>query len=229
MKKSINVIFFDLFFTLVIPKYNDFRNENDVLKRTREEWEAYAEDKELYEKRATGKEKSPIKIIEDIIGKMGAEVNDGDKNEILRLREDRFKKCLSEVEINIINVLLNLKKSGQKICLISNADIIDVSHWRNSPLYNLFDETVFSYEIGYLKPQTEIYNIALTRMNAKPEECVFIGDGGSEELKGAKELGIKTILTSYLLKRDEKHLNRLKEFADYYIEDFREIEDILLG
>jgi putative hydrolase of the HAD superfamily len=229
MKKSINVIFLDLFFTLVIPKYNDFRNENDVLKITREEWEAYAEDKELYEKRATGKEKSPIKIIEDIIGKMGGEVNDGDKNEILRLREDRFKKCLSEVDINIINVLLNLKKRGQKICLISNADIIDVSHWRNSPLYNLFDEAVFSYEIGYLKPQTEIYNIALTRMNAKPEECVFIGDGGSEELKGAKELGIKTILTSNLLKRDEKHLNRLKEFADYYIEDFREIEDILIG
>ncbi|MBU3102723.1 HAD family hydrolase [Clostridium gasigenes] len=228
MKKNINVIFFDLFFTLVTPKYNDLRNENDVLKITREEWEIHAEDNELYEKRAIGKEKIPIKIIESIIEKMGMKVSDCDKNEVLRLREERFKKSIIEVDFSIIDVLLNLKKNGKKVCLISNADIIDVKHWENSPLYNLFDGAIFSYEVGYIKPQIEIYNIALNRMKAKPEECIFIGDGGSDELKGAKELGIKTILTSYLLKRNEKQLNTLKKFADYYIEDFQEIKNLLL-
>lgn len=29
MKRDIKVVFFDLFFTLVIPKYSDLRNEND--------------------------------------------------------------------------------------------------------------------------------------------------------------------------------------------------------
>ncbi|NKF08449.1 HAD family hydrolase [Clostridium gasigenes] len=228
MKKNINVIFFDLFFTLVTPKYNDLRNENDVLKITREEWEIHAEDNELYEKRAIGKEKIPIKIIESIIKKMGMKVSDCDKNEVLRLREERFKKSIIEVDFSIIDVLLNLKKNGKKVCLISNADIIDVKHWENSPLYNLFDGAIFSYEVGYIKPQIEIYNIALNRMKAKPEECIFIGDGGSDELKGAKELGIKTILTSYLLKRNEKQLNTLKKFADYYIEDFQEIKNLLI-
>ncbi|MBB6716076.1 HAD family hydrolase [Clostridium gasigenes] len=228
MKKNINVIFFDLFFTLVTPKYNDLRNENDVLKITREEWEIHAEDNELYEKRAIGKEKIPIKIIESIIKKMGMKVSDCDKNEVLRLREERFKKSIIEVDFSIIDVLLNLKKNGKKVCLISNADIIDVKHWENSLLYNLFDGAIFSYEVGYIKPQIEIYNIALNRMKAKPEECIFIGDGGSDELKGAKELGIKTILTSYLLKRNEKQLNTLKKFADYYIEDFQEIKNLLL-
>jgi putative hydrolase of the HAD superfamily len=32
MKGDITVVLFDLFFTLVTPKYNDLRNENDVLK-----------------------------------------------------------------------------------------------------------------------------------------------------------------------------------------------------
>lgn len=227
MKNHIEVIFFDLFFTLVTPKYSDLRNENDVLKITKEEWEKYAEDNELYITRATGKEKSPEKIIEDIIEKIKIEINDCDKKEILKLREERFKTSLIDVDPTIIDVLLEIKKKGKKICLLSNADIIDVMHWDNSPLNELFDETIFSYEVGYLKPQREIYNIALKKMKVTPEKCIFIGDGGSDELKGAKELGMHTILTGHLLKRDEKQHNEIRKFADYYIEDFIEIKDIL--
>lgn len=227
MKNDIEVIFFDLFFTLVTPKYYDLRNENDVLKITKEEWEKYAEDNELYIARATGKEKSPEKIIEDIVEKIKIEVNDCDKKEILKLREERFKASIIDVDPAIIDVLLDIKKNGKKICLLSNADIIDVMHWDKSPLKDLFDETIFSYKVGCLKPQREIYNIALKKMKVTPEKCVFIGDGGSDELKGAKELGMHTILTGHLLKRDEKQHNEIRKFADYYIEDFIEIKDIL--
>ncbi|HCQ88643.1 MAG TPA: haloacid dehalogenase [Clostridium sp.] len=227
MINNINVVFFDLFFTLVTPKYNDLRNENDVLRITKVEWEKYAEDNELYVKRATGQEKSPQKIIEGIVEKMQIDVKECEKIEILKLREERFKKSLIDVDSTILDVLSDIKKNGKKICLLSNADIIDVMHWEKSPLNNLFDDTIFSYEVGYLKPQTEIYHIALKRMNVNPKECVFIGDGGSDELKGAKELGIKTILTEYLLKRDEKQHNAIKKFADYYVKDFKQIKSIL--
>ena len=57
MDNNIDVIFFDLFFTLITPQYNDFRNENDVLGISKDEWEKYAEDGELYLERATGREK----------------------------------------------------------------------------------------------------------------------------------------------------------------------------
>lgn len=227
MNNNINVVFFDLFFTLVIPKYNDLRNENDVLRITKAEWEKYAEDNELYIKRATGHEKSPQKIIESIVEKMQIDVKECDKIEILKLREERFKKSLIDVDTVILEVLSDIKKNGKKICLLSNADIIDVMHWEKSPLNNLFDDTIFSYEVGYLKPQTEIYSIALKKMNVNPKECIFIGDGGSDELKGAKKLGIKTILTEYLLKRDEEQHNAIKKFADYCIKDFKEIKSIL--
>jgi putative hydrolase of the HAD superfamily len=65
--------------------------------------------------------------------------------------------------------------------------------------------------VGYLKPQTEIYKIALEKMNISPQKSIFIGDGGSDELKGAKELGIRTILTGYLLKRERKQHNEIKK------------------
>lgn len=228
MNNTLDVIFFDLFFTLITPKYNDLRNEHDVLGVLQSEWEKYAEDYELYEKRARGNEKNPQKIIESIIEKMGICVSESEKEEILRLRQERYNKSLIEVDSIILDVISDLKKNDKKLCLISNADIIDVMSWHKSPLYNLFDDAIFSYEVGYLKPQPEIYEIALKRMNTSPKKCIFIGDGGSDELKGAKQLGIKTILTGYLLKRDNSLINIMKEFADYYIEDFRQIESILL-
>ena len=227
MKNDIDVVFFDLFFTLVTPKYSDLRNENDVLGITKEEWERYAEDDELYLKRATSKNITPIQIIEDIINKMKIDVNERSKKEILKLREDRLKNSLINVDPIIIDVLLDIKKNGKKICLISNADIIDVMYWNESSLSNLFDERIFSYEVGCLKPQSEIYEVALKKMNTTPSKCIFIGDGGSNELEGAKKLGMKTILTGYLLENDREDYNSIRKFADYYIKDFNEIIDIV--
>lgn len=227
MSENIEVVFFDLFFTLVTPKYNDIKNEHDVLGITKDQWEKYTEDDELYTRRATGEEKDPLKIIEAIIEKMEIEVEESGKREILKLREERFAKALTDVDPTILEVLSDLKKSGKKLCLVSNADIIDVAYWHKSPLSHLFDNVIFSYEVGCLKPQCKIYQVALERMNVKPENCVFVGDGGSDEMKGAKELGIKTILTAHLLRRDPEALNEIKKFADYYVEAFREIKDIL--
>jgi putative hydrolase of the HAD superfamily len=227
MKNEIDVVFFDLFFTLITPQYNDFRNENDVLGMAKEDWEKYAEDDGLYLERATGRETNPQKIIESIVKKIGMTAGENQIKEIFKLRENRLKKSLIDVDYKIINALLDIKKSGKKLCLVSNADIIDAMYWNESPLNDLFDDTIFSYEVGYLKPQNEIYEIGLKKMNTIPQKCFFVGDGGSDELKGAKKLGMKTIQTGYLLEEERKDYNSIKNFADYYIKDFREIIDIV--
>lgn len=223
MRKDIKVIYFDLFFTLIKPKNNALKNENDVLGITEAEWERYAEDKELYKTRALGKVRNPEKIIDDILAKMKVKVSQQQKKEILTLREERFKRALMEVEPKVLKVLENLKARGKKLCLISNADVIDIKYWNESPLKDLFDATIFSCEVGYIKPQLEIYLRALERMKVEPEKSVFIGDGGSDELRCAKALGINTALTVYFLKRDIKELKAIKRYADYYFEDFEEI------
>lgn len=118
-KNDINVVFFDLFFTLITPKYNDLRNENDVLGMSIEEWESYAEDLELYNKRASNKNITPELIIQYIIEKMKLDIAENDKNEILNLRQQRLKNALLNIDYTILNVLSDLKKSGKRICLIS--------------------------------------------------------------------------------------------------------------
>jgi putative hydrolase of the HAD superfamily len=226
MKNNIEVVFFDLFFTLITPKYNNGRNENDVLGISIEQWEEYAEDNDLYLERAIGKEKDPQKIIERIIEKSEIKASDNQIKEILELRKNRFKKSLTDVDYKVLEVLSDIKKIGKRLCLISNADVIDVMYWKQSPLSNLFDDAVFSYEVGYLKPQSEIYRIGLNKMNTIPEKSVFIGDGGSDELRGAKKLGMKTILSGYFLEKERKD-QAIINFADYSVKDFRDILGII--
>jgi putative hydrolase of the HAD superfamily len=226
MRNDIEVVFFDLFFTLITPKYNNGRNENDVLGISKEQWEEYAEDNDLYLKRAIGKEKDPQKIIESIIEKSEIKASKKHIKEILDLRKNRFEKSLTDVDYKVLETLSDIKKSGKRLCLISNADVIDVMNWNKSPLSNLFDNTVFSYEVGYVKPQSEIYHIGLNKMNTIPEKSVFIGDGGSDELRGAKKIGMKTILSGYFLEEERKD-QAIINFADYSIKDFKEILEII--
>lgn len=224
---KIKVIFFDLFFTLITPKYNDVRNEYDVLGVTCDQWEEYAEDAKIYRKRALGLVKEPIQIIDDIISSMNIAVDEEAKREILYLREERMKQALLQVDETILEVLTVLKKNGIKLCLISNLDVIDSKHWLESPLSQLLDDWVFSHQVGFLKPEPDIYKIALDRMNAKPDECVLVGDGGSDELKGAKEQGIHTILSDYLLKRNEIDLKNIMKHAEFTISDFTMLTTLL--
>ncbi len=231
MECQIKVLFFDLFFTLIVPRYHKGRNEYDIPGMTQEEWEKYAEDPVLYTERASGKLKNPKKIIERITDRI--KVNSGivlsvaDRADILHLRTERMKKALLEAESEILDTLQILKNKQLKLCLISNADVIDMAYWSESALSQIFDTAVFSCDAGYLKPDPEIYREALQRMQVNPEQCMFIGDGGSDELKGAKEAGIITVLAGYYMKRDEERLTSLKKWADYYVTDIKELLSVI--
>lgn len=220
------VIFFDLFHTLIHPDYSSEKNENDILEMTPDEWESYAESKELYSKRATCY-MSPEEIINDIVNIIPKEINEFQKEEILKLRLSRMKNALTNVDPKILETLKALKQMGIKLCLISNADTIDVMYWNDSILSTYFDNVIFSYEIGYLKPEPQIYKVALDVMCTTPNQSFFIGDGGSDELKGAKGLGISTIFTEYLQKKDDIHYRKIILYADYHISDFTEVLEII--
>lgn len=227
MKTKFDVIFFDLFFTLVLPKYNTGRNENDVLNMKKDDWEYIFEDSELYLRRATGKVKRPESIVNEVLLKAKIETTNNCKKEIQYLRENRFKNALCSIDPMILDVLENIRKQNIKLCIISNADIIDVMHWDDSPLASIFDDAIFSYEVGAVKPDSRVYKIAMDKMKTTPDKCLFIGDGGSCELSGAKQVGMTTVLTEYLLKRNNKQVLELKRHADYHVKIFSEIISLL--
>jgi haloacid dehalogenase superfamily, subfamily IA, variant 3 with third motif having DD or ED/haloacid dehalogenase superfamily, subfamily IA, variant 1 with third motif having Dx(3-4)D or Dx(3-4)E len=215
-------IFFDLFFTLIYPKYSD-KNEYDVIGISSVEWEKYAEDNVLYKERALGNEKNEKAIIDKIVNIMPYELKEEQKQIILFRREERMKRALLTVDDLILESLQKLHKNNIKMGLISNADVIDSKYWNNSPLAKFFDLAVFSCDVGMLKPEVEIYDFAMRELNVFPEESLFVGDGGSNELYGAKMAGMKTIFTEYLESKSGSQKEKIMMYADYHVNRFDEI------
>lgn len=134
-----------------------------------------------------------------------------------------MKSALQNVSIDIIDTLKSLKDKNIKLGLISNADVIDCKYWNQSQLSALFDDAIFSCNIGMLKPDRRIYELAMNRLNVLPSECMFVGDGGSNELYGAKSVGMKTVFTEALeIKTGEKRIS-IMGYADYHVKIFKEI------
>lgn len=192
-------LLFDLFSTLVSTKKVEYGR--DPLWFTKAEWERHIQT-ECYRRRSIGLVKEPAEIVREILASLGRELSEAELAEVLRERLQRFRATLCDVGPEILTTLQELKTQGHALCLVSNADTIDIAHWADSPLAALFDEAVFSCCCGHAKPAPEIYLHAAKLLDAQPEECTFLGDGGQNELTGAKAVGMRTVQLRHFESRD---------------------------
>lgn len=218
----IKAVFFDLFFTLIYPKYTTI-NEYDVIGISAIEWEKYSEDSNLYRERALGKVGTEKEIISKIVDIMPYDLNELQKQEILNRRQERMKRAMLNVDNKVLNTIKQLYDKRIKIGLISNSDIIDSKYWEESPLAKFFDLAVFSCNVGIMKPDTKIYETAMSLLDIDPKESIFVGDGGSDELCGAKKAGMKTVFTEYLEHKPLDKGEKIKLYADFHIDKFDEL------
>lgn len=90
-------------------------------------------------------------------------------------------------------MLDGLKRRGLLIGLISNCFSDECEIIKASPLFGYFDSAMLSYEQGICKPDKEIYLRIMKELGVMPQECLYVGDGGSRELFAADELGMKAV------------------------------------
>ncbi len=87
-----------------------------------------------------------------------------------------------------------LRNSGYKIALLSDQTnewwlVLDNQHSISSH----FEKCIISSEVGFHKPQPEIYNLTLNKLKSQPETSLFIDDL-EQNLTPANKIGMKTIL-----------------------------------
>ena len=219
-------VFFDLFFTLADLEYQRI-NEFTLLNISRSQWENSAENPTAYSFRATGKVKTEKEMLESMVAGLPFAVTDIQLEKLVEIRCDRMKKALTEIHPDILLTLEKLKAADIKLCLVSNADIIDKKYWDISPLKQYFDCAIFSCDVGIIKPDKAIYSLAMEKLGSVAIESIFVGDGGSNELAGAKAVGMTTVLTEFLSVKDSATREKILQWADFTVTDFKEIYDIV--
>jgi putative hydrolase of the HAD superfamily len=89
-------------------------------------------------------------------------------------------------------LLEGLRRRG-RLLLLSNTNAIHFQMIReNYPILRQFDDFILSYEVGAMKPDPRIYQVAIEHAGCLPEECFFTDDVQSY-VEGARRAGMDAV------------------------------------
>ncbi len=221
----IKAVIFDLFDTLIYidwNNYNKFRGElADFIGAPVDEigfiWRKYRT------KRCTGEIENLSEMIEILLDELGKKIDKDKLDQIIALEEKTLKDSIRfypDVEV----MLEKLKANGYELGLLSNAshnvgNVMEMLSWRD-----YFDHVILSYKVGMVKPDPRIYILMLGRMDYIADECLFVGDGGSMELDGAKKVGMITVKAA---QANQDATETRSKNADYIVESIQEIPELV--
>lgn len=220
---SVRGVIFDLFHTLTgrESEWSDLPATWKILGVDRRAWDRALNAAHW---RLTGKVRDPFVILRRLASELDPAISDARVREAVEIRLRRFRDTMRSIPRENVDTLKRLRTAGLRLGLISNADVIEVAGWNDGPLAGLFDVEIFSCEVGLAKPEPAIYHRCLDALELAPEQCCFVGDGGSDELIAAREIGLKTVFVSGVIAElwPERIAHR-RETSDHHIEWVPEI------
>jgi putative hydrolase of the HAD superfamily len=212
-------VVFDLFHTLTSIESTEAGGPgtNEVLRVSRKAWNEqllhHSDD------RLRGRLVDAYEIMRTLADQIDASISEETVREAARVRMDRFTRSLMRIDRAVLETLGELRARGMRLGLVSNADSMEIAGWKESPLAVHFESAVFSCQRGHVKPERRSYEICLEELEVLPEQTLFVGDGGSNELWGAKNVGLTTVLTTHVVRRIwPEELPFRRKYADYEID-----------
>lgn len=192
-----NGIVFDLFHTLVDPE--DFRPREAWRLRLVAEAMGDVNGRELimfwkdtYEERMT----SPVSGTDLVVryaAENGIELSPEQRSEVTTHLGDYQDLALEQPRPDVTAAVTDLAVR-YPLALLSNCYVEEVAAWPRSPLAPHFAGAAFSYAIGARKPARAAYDAATALLELDLAHCTFVGNGGSNELRGAREAGFALVV-----------------------------------
>lgn len=127
------------------------------------------------------------------------------------------------------NVLVCVSKQ-HKVGLVSNFTYAPVIYaaLRRLGISRFLNAILVSEAVGWRKPHPKIFEEALRKLEARPEETVYVGDSPLEDMKGAKALGMETVFVPSQFYSLE-FLRENKQEPDLIVADLCELNRKLAG
>lgn len=160
-----------------------------------------------------------------VLDNLGVNVSQIDINEVLRVFDWQPRPGVVLFP-DTIPVLQELRRRDYKIGMVTNSFLPMWMRDAELQAYGLMeylDVRISAADVGYLKPHPQIYQELLELLQTEPERTVFVGDRPGNDIAGANNLGLISVLMSPAhLDRD---LNGVK--PDYTISSLSELLSIL--
>lgn len=184
-------VVFDLWQTLVTPPeevFREFRRRwSEMLSVSPRRLDELWLGADTYRRRET----RPIRtVIAELVQELGV-VQDLD--ELVAGRLELMRRALVP-DRDVVRTLTELRQRRTSTALISNSTEDVALVWGETLFEGLFDAAVFSATAGYMKPDPEIYELALRMLQLDASACLFVGDGANDELEGARRVGMTPVL-----------------------------------
>jgi putative hydrolase of the HAD superfamily len=137
------------------------------------------------------RESGPIRdAIEALYLELGVKA---DLDDVIASRLELTRGALVPVD-GAVDTIAELRRRGLRTGLISNCSEEVALVWDTTPFASLFDVAIFSATAGCIKPDREIYELALAELGVAASEALFVGDGANDELRGAGDVGMTPVL-----------------------------------
>jgi putative hydrolase of the HAD superfamily len=134
-------------------------------------------------------------LVRELLGEFAFDPTDEEVGRFLEAEHAAWAPA-RQLGATSIALLESLRDRGLKVGLVSNAfDPGWLLHrtLAQMGLAPLLDVAVFSSEVGKRKPHPAIFRRALDELGVAAEEALFVGDRLYEDVRGAAELGMRTV------------------------------------
>ena len=146
-----------------------------------------------WHERLTGSFGDLTETFRAVVTRTGRTPTDEQLAEAVALRYAAYRSA-QQLRPDATDTLRALRADGFKIGLVSDCTHDLADQWDDLELAEFFDATVFSCHEGARKPDPRLFRTAATRLGVPPEHCLYVGDGGGDELAGSGAVGMHPVL-----------------------------------
>lgn len=173
----------------------------------------------------------------EIIDKSWGNLAKGPENFGLKDPKRVWQKIVDQVAKNVKKVplypgvkesLKELRSRGKRMAIVTSSErkIVEPAISFHN-LQEIIDELITEEEVNKPKPDPEIINLALNRLDGKAKQSIIIGDT-RKDIKAGKNVDIATVLVLHEENREFYDFNKLRaENPDYTAGNFKEILQIV--
>lgn len=147
---------------------------------------------DTYTLRASGELGGPEEMFRNLCQMLGRQPGRDQLQRAGQARVAQFHQVLRRPRPEVPSLLAVLRDRSVRIGLLTDCSGETPIIWPRLAWAAPIEATVFSWQEGVRKPALSLYRRVAELLGVDPSQCLYVGDGGSQELSGAERAGMRT-------------------------------------